>query len=689
MNPTLFRSPDRYDLHYGSNPYSAFPLFAAGYDPHLPLTSLCLREMESWVRALRAAGPAVSWRFSAGDCLALCGELLPREFAVVSTSNVADHVGLLPLLQAARMVTSPQGHLITSTLLHLSYAADSEDYLQQNLTVGPEMWPGLFGWRCLGFEGGLAPPSSAVAFELPQLLGLIGRLEGGGAPGQKVRSEATFVWTPAPQGNLPLRLSSMPAMQQLVGACRLHPEATSFGDSVPADDRDGLHRLHLPTLLPLLFATRGGLDKVLGPEDREARDLVDFFAGELGLVMAAVPLPSETVRKALDPQPHLAILLDTADHGTLLYTGLWLHGPQQGLSEVRWLVHPDLLAGARVRLVSRAEPLETYTDVRGSPRTPDPRMSAWLRRLQPPPAAQLASGCLEDEEGWQVTLRLSARWEAGIRAGAKWEPPVVGGQGVQIGLAGGAGEAVRLEFPAPVREGIGLSIAKEHRLLVMRVPKGTYPFASRAPPAEFLLDDYQAWQPTRPSPDLLTRWSGMQMDDQERALLKRGTAERPPLLALKETLGVLLQVCDKPQFQLAVGTAQGPDVRALVLHHGLRREHRTGTPAVDVSICFLEPATVEATVRCWQQLLDGGPGCQTVSVSEEELALLREYLQMFAGRAQDASSWEAPPWRAPVPAQVRPLFTRALLPPLFLTEKGLAPMLARMHAARMHAGASP
>lgn len=124
VNPTLIQSETAYDLHYVSCPFSAFPLYAAEYDAHRPLVTVCQKELETWVGTLKARGRGVRWVLSIGDCLHLCARLVPRKFDVVATSNVAHHVGLLALLQAARMVTATDGVLLTSTLLHLGHAED-------------------------------------------------------------------------------------------------------------------------------------------------------------------------------------------------------------------------------------------------------------------------------------------------------------------------------------------------------------------------------------------------------------------------------------------------------------------------------------------------------------------------------------------------------------------------------------
>ena len=162
VNPTLFKSQNEYTLHYGSIPYKVFPLFEASYDRGAPLLNGSLHHLGGWIKELQQRTGSIRWTFAVGDCLHLCAKLVPREFDVVSTSSVADHIGLLALLQAARMVTHLGGFLLTETLLHLTYASDTEEYLKMNLMVALEMWPGVFGWRCFGYKGRLAPRSSEV-----------------------------------------------------------------------------------------------------------------------------------------------------------------------------------------------------------------------------------------------------------------------------------------------------------------------------------------------------------------------------------------------------------------------------------------------------------------------------------------------------------------------------------------------
>jgi len=79
-NVTLLASPDAYLLHYGSLPYKAFALFEASYDARKPLLTSALAQLNRWIAELRTRARDVSWTFAVGDCLHVCGKLMPAQF---------------------------------------------------------------------------------------------------------------------------------------------------------------------------------------------------------------------------------------------------------------------------------------------------------------------------------------------------------------------------------------------------------------------------------------------------------------------------------------------------------------------------------------------------------------------------------------------------------------------------------
>jgi hypothetical protein len=106
----------------------------------------------------------------------------------------------------------------------------------------------------------------------------------------------------------------------------------------------------LHSLLPVLAAA-AETDGLLEPADREMRDALAYWRGELrSLVVASMLLSAAAVEATLEPQPHLAVLLETRQHGTLVYSALLL-SREDGERRVCWLVDPLLLPGATAKLV--------------------------------------------------------------------------------------------------------------------------------------------------------------------------------------------------------------------------------------------------------------------------------------------------------------------------------------------------
>jgi hypothetical protein len=283
-----------------------------------------MRAMETWVAELKARTGSVRWTFAVEDCLQMCAALAPRQFEVVATSNVADHVGLLPLLQAARLVTKHGGTLLTSTMLHLSYSDNLNGYLQANLFLAPALWPGVLGWRCVRHEDPLAPQSSLFQLGMPNVQDVLAKSFQ--ANGESIRSDVGLIWTRAEPTNLAVDASGG-EVAALARACRLAPVHLPFNFSfVPLVEINklGINRLPLHSLLPMLAAA-AGTDGLLQPADREMRDALAYWRGELrSLEVASMPISAAAVQTTIEKQPHLAVLLETRQHGTLVYSALWL-----------------------------------------------------------------------------------------------------------------------------------------------------------------------------------------------------------------------------------------------------------------------------------------------------------------------------------------------------------------------------
>ena len=175
VNMTLFEPRvGKFTLHYGCIPYRAFahhfafgpeqcraaaaeaPFTAAPPAPPpavvhqsafgaTPLLANSVQQLALWLASFAAAvgpmalaaaerplapvstGPEPRWQFSlhVGDMLELCLQLAApgraASFDVITTSNVADHIGLLPILVTARPLLRPKAYLETTSLLYLSW----------------------------------------------------------------------------------------------------------------------------------------------------------------------------------------------------------------------------------------------------------------------------------------------------------------------------------------------------------------------------------------------------------------------------------------------------------------------------------------------------------------------------------------------------------------------------------------
>ncbi|KAJ1460001.1 hypothetical protein M885DRAFT_510505 [Pelagophyceae sp. CCMP2097] len=726
VNPTLFKKPGSFDVHYGSNPFLAFPLCSSSYDSSRPLANHCNDELATWVDELRMRKGKVEWILTLGDCTALCSQL-EQTYDLVSTSNVADHVGLLPVLQAARLVTKAGGVLLTATLLHLSHGRDVQAYLrEQCLQLPPELWPGVLGWRCLGFEGSLAPTSSLVQFVLPDMFQLYmnsaERHAGDGPADEKVRSEANFAWECAPSSNLPLQLDDdyfRDYFRHMLETCRL-AKVNALGGVAPGTrPKSGIHTLHLHTLLVPLLVLGLGAERVLQPEDTEMLDILLHLAGAKQLVVGRLPLCDDAVRVDSEPQPHLAVVLYDEDGHSKTYSNLWLEtDPEEdrldrpGERSVCFFADPAALEGlSRAALVGSNTVLDEYEvqDVFSNELDGDLFTDALaFKRLKPRPPQQCKAGRIERLDEWHVPILFSTEWAQALKQGEKMSFSRTSYRSIKVGILGRSATYIDLAFPGPVqkKDGIRMVMDLDGGNVTVLVKKGVYDFEDRVLTDEFSLDDSRCWQDFDFAPEFLNMVTGMQLTNEEEVAAasknEKKVALEAPLVEVKGTVAYLFQQPDDAWIQIATVDDRGNvGVHALVIHHGMRREHRTGTPAADISICFLSPENLTDVVPWWEWVTTAkaapGQGAvepKTMQCSREEFALLQDFVQLLSARANDAATCKAPPMqetraanqnlskgcqgrrgetrgaskddprRGTVPEELRHHFTRFLCPPL-------------------------
>jgi hypothetical protein len=158
-----------------------------------------------------------------------------------------------------------------------------------------------------------------------------------------------------------------------------------------------------------VLAAAAGSDRLLEPADREISDLLAYWRGELrSLVVASMPLSETAIEATTEPQPHLAVLLETREHGTLVYSALWL-SCETGERRVCWLVDPALLAGAAAMFVGGTplgRTLAQATQLQGEP-CPEPSAALAVVLRRPTVDGWPGLSRVEASDATRVVVRLT------------------------------------------------------------------------------------------------------------------------------------------------------------------------------------------------------------------------------------------------------------------------------------------
>jgi hypothetical protein len=320
VNPTLFRRQDKYDLHYGSDSFSAFPVFL----PTKGSTAVdsCFSVFKQWLDNARRNRQKLSWTFSCLDCQTFClnfdandltsnvktaemskqhreasrlsvgsvvvtkglkkspglngclgivsrkapeelrwavqlikqlaplatdkpssqvRSTLPKKaislketnlsivtstcgpsehnthayFDVVTTSNVADHIGLSTLLFLARPLLVPGGTLLTTSFLHMDRFGSTKEYLSSSLLESdPAWWPTLFGFRAMGYESNSSTSPSCKIAHTDYEFSLT----------TSPRSDATIIWLATDVTSNLYLAEEGPIARHLLGLSKNTPE---------------------------------------------------------------------------------------------------------------------------------------------------------------------------------------------------------------------------------------------------------------------------------------------------------------------------------------------------------------------------------------------------------------------------------------------------------------------------------
>jgi len=144
----------------------------------------------------------------------------PSLFNVVTTSNVADHIGLSTLLLVTRPLLVVGGVLLTTTFLQKDCSRRTGDFMVASLLdLDSTHWPTVFNFRAMGYEGdSIASSACRIGHnEVSDTSSLLG-----------ARSNTTVVWIATKHSNVPIAIDSniirrLCLFQQLTDeATRLH-----------------------------------------------------------------------------------------------------------------------------------------------------------------------------------------------------------------------------------------------------------------------------------------------------------------------------------------------------------------------------------------------------------------------------------------------------------------------------------
>ena len=147
--------------------------------------------------------------------------------------------------------------------------------------------------------------------------------------------------------------------------------------------------------------------------------------------------------------------------------------------------------------------------------------------------------------------------------------------------------------------------------------------------------------------------------------------EASPLLKLKHIMAAFLQFQFGQYYSLNT-EAGGPAV--LIVYNGIRQEHRTGVPFVDLYICIVTEELVESSdiLHKWGM---AAAQVRDLNLTLEQLEVAREYFEYHILRTKSdgrrgpgTAGKPERGGRVPAWATAEP-FRRALVPPLFLSDE--------------------
>ncbi len=430
----------------------------------------------------------------------------------------------------------------------------------------------------------------------------------------KTQSEHNFVWKPAFVTNVPLQLSGNKAVEGMFRSLM-----SSYGSGSMLTSKPFL-RSQMMSVLPIICrAYADDWEQLFSNCTERNAEVLDIArcirdVNSSNLLVVSLHLSEEYVSECTQIlskigkhyEARVSILMPNGE--TLYYYGLSFDFDDDSREwHVSWI-----MSKARITELGSNPQFVLVSDlIFISPRVfsasevsmaaiPHEQLQKWRIRMIPEEirsASIFSNGLIEDNCSYRINFAVPDAWmsqssEENEQLRAKVLQATVSDSTSVVTIRKGPSlsYASSAHLPSPVcSNGVQLQVSRKRRIVTCVVQKARFGLSSIRP-ADYWLDDDDAWISRPVKKDYLLTISGMQMTNEEKFISRsRGDENIPVFISLKENFINFFQQRGYNKFSLAFRGAQDqPNVQAVIIHNGLRREHRHGTLVADLSICFLK-----------------------------------------------------------------------------------------------------
>jgi hypothetical protein len=155
VNPTMLDAEThRWQVHYQLCPFDGYLPLTRGKEMDTSnenemLIRTCQKILQTLVANYRRCMKTVKIFFHVDDALEFCLSNVKLSFDVIDCSNLADHVGLINLINACerRLAKTPEAMLFTETMTWTTLAPSVVNYIEKALCCPLSMIPTIYGLR--------------------------------------------------------------------------------------------------------------------------------------------------------------------------------------------------------------------------------------------------------------------------------------------------------------------------------------------------------------------------------------------------------------------------------------------------------------------------------------------------------------------------------------------------------------